>query len=385
MIAPPPIAVEQVAPAAIGPVEERAFDAAPGLPTIPSEFDVRKGLVPSWSNGPAPDNKGDSVGAFRFICGPGQLLYDDPVVHPGQPGKSHLHQFFGNLDADANSTYQSLRTRGKSTCNWSDFPLNRSAYWQPAMLDGHGHVVRPDVIKVYYKRDPISAASCAQNGSPRAVGICTSLPNGLKFVWGWNPVTHQGGDPKFVCDGPTAQGGVFRSIPEAAAACPFDSAPGAKQNQLGIAVDMPDCWDGKHLDSPDHRSHMGVPVDTHEGYFKCDAAHPFAVPTFSMSAWFTVDENTADWRLSSDAMEPDKPHGFTLHADWFGAWDNLAEKKWMDGCVNSHLNCSGGDLGDGDQLPGAQSGGDPQNGSGWLAKPRLVPVPAATGPSTMSH
>ena len=32
---------------------------------------------------------------------PGQLKADDPIVYPGQPGRSHLHQFFGNDAADA--------------------------------------------------------------------------------------------------------------------------------------------------------------------------------------------------------------------------------------------------------------------------------------------
>ena len=76
---------------------------------------------------------------------------------PGQPGKSHLHQFIGNTAADANSTYQSLRTKGGSTCDNRSTPdkaFNRSAYWMPAMLDGEGNAIRPDYALVYYKRIP---------------------------------------------------------------------------------------------------------------------------------------------------------------------------------------------------------------------------------------
>src|SRR5215210_4308885 len=60
--------------------------------------------------GEGPHASPDEVGAFRFSCLPGHIARDDPIVYPGQPGKSHLHQFFGNTDTDANSTYQSLRT-----------------------------------------------------------------------------------------------------------------------------------------------------------------------------------------------------------------------------------------------------------------------------------
>ena len=63
------------------------------------------------------------------MCKPGQILRDDPIVYPGQAGASHLHQFWGNLGANANSNYQSLRTTGQSTCDnrGTNTPLNRSA------------------------------------------------------------------------------------------------------------------------------------------------------------------------------------------------------------------------------------------------------------------
>ncbi len=74
---------------------------------------------------------------------------------PGQPGKAHLHQFVGNTGTNANSTYATLRTSGQSTCqNANGGPVNRSAYWFPAMLNGIGGVVKPDYWHLYYKRDP---------------------------------------------------------------------------------------------------------------------------------------------------------------------------------------------------------------------------------------
>ena len=94
------------------------------LSMVPSNFDVNSELVASWGSGAIPPSASpDVVGAFRFICNAGQLLKDDPIVYPGQPGKSHLHQFYGNTGANANSTYASLRGAGSSTCM---SPLNRS-------------------------------------------------------------------------------------------------------------------------------------------------------------------------------------------------------------------------------------------------------------------
>ena len=91
---------------------------------VPSNFDIYSELI----SVPLPASAApDVVGAFRFVCSAGQVLNDDPIVYPGQPGKSHAHQFYGNTSANASSTYSSLRSNGQSTCM---SPLNRSAYWK---------------------------------------------------------------------------------------------------------------------------------------------------------------------------------------------------------------------------------------------------------------
>ena len=301
------------------------------------------------------------VGAFRFICNPAHLAKDDPIVYPGQPGKSHLHQFFGNTAVDANSTYESLRTKGESTCN---SPLNRSAYWMPAMMNGKGQVVRPDYISIYYKRRPASDPKCTP-GNPGAIGQCVDLPRGLRFVFGYDMVsgTSPTGAAYFNCDGAGAVSGHFANIIEAAKGCPA----GAK---LGAIIMAPSCWDGKNLDSPNHRDHVAYASDG--GFGVCPASHPKAIPTFTMGVWYTVDDSLnrsggASWHLSSDVMPgmPMMTPGSTFHADWFGAWDDNVMRMWTDNCINKLLNCSGGDLGNGKQLKMF-------SGFTWNANPRLV-------------
>ena len=135
---------------------------ASSVTPIADNFDTSAGITTaSWG---LPASMGsDPVGAFRFNCGAGQLLYDDPIMYPGQPGKSHLHQFYGNLGVNASSTYTSIRTTGDSTCAPTPgAPVNRSGYWMPAMLDGAGNVVRPDRVLVYYKRLPKTNSRCTR-------------------------------------------------------------------------------------------------------------------------------------------------------------------------------------------------------------------------------
>jgi hypothetical protein len=138
-----------------------------GEVAIADTFNTNDGLQPAYGTGVIPVASPDDVSGFRFMCKPSHISKDDPVVYPGQPGASHLHTFWGNTGTNANSNYQSLRTTGQSTCDnrGANTPLNRSAYWMPAMLDGAGDVVLPDMINTYYKQLP--------HGSPN----CSSPPN----------------------------------------------------------------------------------------------------------------------------------------------------------------------------------------------------------------
>jgi hypothetical protein len=335
----------------------------PELSMIPSNFDINSEMISARIPGL---NTGDDVGAFRFICGAGQVLADDPIVYPGQPGRSHLHQFYGNTAANAYSTYQSLRTTGQSTCM---SPLNRSAYWMPAMFDGKGNVVRPDFVQIYYKRWPTSSPKCTTQAT-----ACVPLPNGLRFIMGRNMLNltqAPTGNFHFSCftplgadvpngTGPNRTG--YPDMAQALAVCPAGDA-------LFATVDAPSCWDGVHLDSADHRSHVAYPSWTSIG-LTCPAAQPYRIPGFTMTAVYTVAavDNTRLWTLSSDAMAPGEPRGSTFHADWFGAWDNTIMSMWMDNCIDKQLSCQGGELGNGKMMKMF-------SGFSWTANPRLVPIP----------
>jgi hypothetical protein len=311
-----------------------------------------------------PSAAPDVVGAFRFLCGPAQVLKDDPIVYPNQPGASHLHQFYGNTSANASSTYASLRQAGQSTCM---SPVNRSAYWMPAMLDGAGHVVRPDYVTIYYKRRPASDPIVSDPTNSHYEGKAIALPNGLRFIFGFNmlnPSETPTGTTHFNCDGPTGVQGTYPDLPTAFAHCPAG-------NRVGAIADAPECWDGVNLDSADHRSHVGYPSYGSWGYLKCPANMPYVIPHFTLGAWFSIlpGDDTSKWHLSSDEMFPGHPAGYTFHADYFEGWDNNVEAMWIDNCINKMLNCSGGNLGNGYNLK-------MYSGFSWTANPRLVPIPS---------
>lgn len=140
-------------------------------------------------------------GKLRFLCEFSHLGYDDPIVNPGQPGAAHLHLFFGNTLTNANSTYASLRASGDGTCDGG--PLNRTAYWMPAMIDSSVAKVRvPLYFEWYYnnteraKLVSYTSPTCPGNlQSPDNRPIACSPPQqplkkierGMRAVFGFRP------------------------------------------------------------------------------------------------------------------------------------------------------------------------------------------------------
>ena len=282
----------------------------------------------------ASSNAPDVVGAFRFLCPASHISYDDPIVHPGQPGANeHLHIFFGNTETNASSTYESLRTSGDSTCRNM---LNRSAYWQPAMLGkntaGQDVVIVEDYTNFYYKRRSAN--------DPAAEGIPVALPRGLKFVFGGmeRPARF-----KCIRDDRT-ESEWLPTLREALSICPAGK-------QIDMAQSTPECWDGKNLDSADHRSHLSFLLrDKNSGKEYCPSTHPYLLPRLTFQRIFTIrpDDVTTTWRLSSD-MPGDEP-GSMAHADYIMAWNDEVHDRWMGSCINKLLTCSDGNLGDGAKL-----------------------------------
>lgn len=328
-----------------------------GVAPIASGVDLTTNLWKAWGTGQIPESDGIE-GAFRFICAPSHNAYDDPIIYPGQPGKSHLHTFFGNTKTDANSTYASLRTTGDGTCNNA---LNRSAYWVAAMMHPTGKVVMPDYISIYYKRSPPNSKYCA----PPYAQTCLALPRGLRYVFGYNMTNPAKSDPTdmrwFNCDGPGAVSGHFATIKDAAAGCPTGA-------RLGMLVVGPSCWNGKELDSPDHRSHMAYPAQNGDGQSVCPPTHPYMLPFFETASWYMNDGTAAQWKLSSD-IAMGTAGGVTAHADWWGAWEDSVKDAWTANCIEKALNCNSGDLGDGTMMA-------TWNGYSWPQGRPLLDPPA---------
>lgn len=377
---PPPSQTPTPAPS---PTPDAASVVFP-LAEIADNFPTATHIVPaSWGK---PGQSGPTdPGAFRFGCGAGQLAKNDPLMLPGQPGASHLHQFFGNTLTNASSTYQSLRTTGASTCDrGSNDAVQRSAYWIPAMLDGAGNAIKPDWMNTYYKRQPLTNPACQGPPSATSIGYCVGLPNGLRFIFGYNMKDGSGGPTDanspdqwamgFDCVKNDGTGESFTGVrPTIAAILATGKCPVGQW--LRAFATIPYCWDGKNLDSADHRSHMAYAtgeVVASAGQRSCPPDHPYVIPELAAQFFFTTDANFAagKWRLSSDEMMPGTMPGKTWHMDYWEAWSAPIKAIWEKNCINGHLSCSSGELGDGTYIKGMES-----PDGGW---PRHVVVPLSS-------
>lgn len=314
-------------------------------------FDINLGLSPAGIPGSYENEKG----AFRFICGgQSKLAYDDPVVYPGQPGRAHLHQTWGNSDFSAFTTPDSLRMNAATDCNPTPYSLNRSLYWMPALVNDQGEAVQPDYVIIYYKQFTKGTAPCTP-GSPRFVGNCVNIPNKIRFIFGWdsnNPTAKVKG-AAWTCNG--ASSNNLEDL--------FATGKCVAGEELVAQTAAPECWDGKYLDTPDHRSHMSWGGYDNQGRYSCPSTHPYVIPQQENKATFkvTADMYRADAngvlrpriKLSSDHMLPGGKPGETLHADYMEGWVGEAKKIWYENCIDKHLSCSGGALGNGKRLIGA--------------------------------
>lgn len=251
---------------------------------------------------PAPNLRALQGVNFVGSCTFSHMNMDDPIVSPGQPGASHDHSFVGNTTTDAFSTLRSLRTAA-TTCKRHG---ELAAYWMPTLML-NGQMVAPRGATIYYRRKTLAPVRAFPAGLKMIAGDRhATSPQGMKLTF-WN------------C-------GAASTVP---ASTEVPTCPNATAQGLRLHVNFPNCWDGQHLDSADHQSHMAYAVRA-----SCPASHPVALPAISVIFRYPITGG-AGVTLSSGGQ-------YSAHADFFNAWRQIALRSLVNDCLNALRHCQQG-------------------------------------------
>jgi hypothetical protein len=240
-----------------------------------------------------------TVGQFVVECGLSHLAPDDPIVHPGHAGRSHLHAFFGAIGVDADSTHAELLAGG-TTCEQR---LDTASYWAPALVSADRTVHEPVGSVAYYRAgpgvDPASVVAYPADFTMIAGDSVATEPQATSVV-AW-----------------TCGTGSAREV------TPPDcrGAP-----SLRMIVTYPDCWDGERLRSPTFTEHTAY---SHDG--ACPSSHPVAIPQLQ----FAVDYPPVDpagLQLTSGSI-------LGGHADFWNGWDQAKLESEVELCIRRDLVC----------------------------------------------
>jgi hypothetical protein len=243
----------------------------------------------------SPSSSAGITGKFSSVCFYSHSAPDDAILYPGKPGAAHLHDFIANPSVDAFSTVQTLQAARSNCLNTKD----TAAYWVPS-LTSNGTIVHPSSITVYYLTSQ--------------TGKVTPYPLGFKQIAGNMHATS-------AADARNIRWGCSTTFPDK------PEAPTCKAGEnLHVRIDFADCWDGKNLDSPDHVSHVA-----YSSKGKCPANFPVLIPLLQMLVKYPVSDGRTV-RLSSGGS-------YSMHGDFFNAWDAKELADLVDKCLNAHIDC----------------------------------------------
>ncbi|GAA0670543.1 hypothetical protein GCM10010193_23320 [Kitasatospora atroaurantiaca] len=306
--------------------EDRSGAAARSKAPTGGKSGLGRGFVDITSVSPntaKPARSGPAGGTFTSRCGRNEnrhLNPDNVIVAPGvSNGAHHMHDYVGNRITDAFSANGRLAGAG-TTCSNGD----QSAYYWPVLrlLDGAN------------ERDAKAPGGGKDRNvgrilQPAEVGITYSSTTGNKV----QPMTRFlriiTGDAKALTNGPanahaswSCTGFEDRQLADKYPICPNGS-------RVVRTLKFPDCWDGKNIDSANHRSHTA---------FSKNGSCPKnfrAIPQLVERVAYDVPSGV---RFAVDSFPEQLHNPITDHGDFINVMNrNLLDQ--MVSCINEGRRC----------------------------------------------
>jgi hypothetical protein len=237
----------------------------------------------------------EAKGLFIVNCPFSHRRQVDPIVSFNVPVSAHMHDFMGNRSVNFNSTYATASVAA-TTCALAG---DRAGYWVPTLKAPNGTWVTPRRALVYYRNTPAQYATT------------TPFPPDFRIV----------------------AGGVGVGPPNAGWSCEQDASNMqatpvycGSTGLMVLHVRFPSCWNGRTLDSPNHRSHMAYASGS-----ACPSTHPVKVPEIFLHVRYQPGASGPGYRLSDGTVSP--------HADFWNTWVQSALVQKVNQCLRAGVNC----------------------------------------------
>ena len=230
---------------------------------------------------------------FQTVCALVRTTRSAPAFRVG-PAATDRFQVFGNTATSFGAA--GTAPAGTSTCLSSG---DRSGYWVPALQLGK-QVVRPEEFVVFYK----SAVDDYTSVQP--------FPAGLRILTGGSQAVRGQGQVAWSCTGYEG--------PELPTSC-------ARGDRLTMRIELPGCWDGRHLDVAGHRAHLAWPVQG-----RCPSNAPVAIPALLFRIIYPLDGDPRDLNVGPGSAAD-------FGAGFVSGWKRSTLARLVKTCINAGKQC----------------------------------------------
>jgi hypothetical protein len=285
---------------------------------------------------------------LRFACSQLVVERTDPLVNPGQRYTPHLHQIVGGNSFNLTMDPVNYDMAQRSTCTSCSFKQDKSNYWTAVMFFKSKNGT--------YKRVPQVG-----NGGPQGQlvnnggldvyyipsGKVTAFKPGFRMIAG----NAANDDPKKVASGnichrcwKSTNDNQFVGGAPCSGSDTVDIPADVSCKMIRQTIIFPTCWDGKNLDSPDHKTHVAYG----QGYGAtggggCPSTHPVKLPQIMYELMWNVSTFADKSLWPTDGSRPFvysmNLGGSAAHGDYVFGWKDNSLQMAMDKNCNLNRDC----------------------------------------------